>query len=205
MGSPETEVGRGFGEDVHLAEVEPFLLHEFPVTNEQFELYDPDHSNFRDTYSRSSKQPALYVSFWEATCFALWTGNRLPMEVEWEYACRAGTTSPFHFGTKLNGIQANCNGKFPYGTTKKGPYRGRTTPKGKYQREYECNAWGLFDMHGNVWEWCDSVYSAGAPARVLRGGGWLSHGAGCRSAARFKDDPIFQDDPYGFRLAASLE
>lgn len=77
-------------------------------------------------------------------------GYRLPTEAEWEYACRATTTSAFHFGDVLNGDSANVNGNFPFGTTKKGKYLGRPTTVGSYRQ----NNFGLFDMHANVWEWC---------------------------------------------------
>jgi len=122
---------------------------------------------------------------------------RLPSEAEWEYACRAGTTTPFHFGHQLNGNEANCLGNCPYGTETKGPFLRRTTTVGSYQP----NAFGLYDMHGNVWEWCQDWYgkdyyrnspvddpqgpSSGASYRVIRGGNWQAVGAGCRPADRY--------------------
>ena len=81
-------------------------------------------------------------------------GYRLPTEAQWEYACRAGTTTPFNFGTADNGAYSNCNGKAPYGIKHKGPNLGSTVPVGGYRP----NAFGLYDMHGNVWEWCWDEY-----------------------------------------------
>ncbi len=81
-------------------------------------------------------------------------GYRLPTEAQWEYACRAGTTTPFNFGTANNGTESNCNGKRPDGTEEQGPALGRPVPVGSYRP----NAWGLYDMPGNVWEWCWDVY-----------------------------------------------
>jgi formylglycine-generating enzyme required for sulfatase activity len=139
-------------------------------------------------------------------------GYRLPTEAEWEYACRAGTTTPFHFGAQLNGREANTNGNYPYGTTAKGPFLQRTTTIGSYAS----NAFGLYDMHGNVWEWCqdwyDADYYTGSPtddprgpesgaARVLRGGSWVSDPRFCRSAYRGWFEPALRDSDTGFRVA----
>ena len=141
---------------------------------------------------------------------------RLPTEAEWEYAARAGTTTPFHFGTMLNGDRANVDGGFPYGTTTKGPYLQRTTTVGSYAK----NAFGLFDMHGNVWEWCEDIYDAKAYAsrsgrttdpkvtsglqdRVLRGGSWYLLSRNTRSANRGTFSPDNRNDSYGFRVVIS--
>ena len=112
----------------------------------------------------------------------------LPTEAEWEYACRAGTTTPFHFGGTISTDQANYDGNYTYGNGKKGVYREKTTPVGSFP----ANPWGLFDMHGNVWEWCQDWYGpypktditdpqslTNGEARVLRGGSWNGNPGDC--------------------------
>ncbi len=136
---------------------------------------------------------------------------RLPTEAEWEYACRAGTTTPFHFGSELNEGQANCNGTVPYGTDTKEPYLEKTSPIGTYP----ANAWGLYDMHGNVCEWCSDWYGdypsgsltnpsgpATGSSRVLRGGSWIFGAVNCRSASRWID-PSMRINSLGCRVALS--
>jgi len=139
-------------------------------------------------------------------------GNfRLPTEAEWEYGCRAGTTTPFHTGRCLNADQANYDGNYPYSGCSKGQYRKRTVKAGSFGP----NAWGLYDMHGNVWEWCQdwkgdypsgSVTDPTGPSsgsyRVLRGGSWNYYARYCRSAGRYWDAPGIRDIYDGFRLAA---
>jgi sulfatase modifying factor 1 len=142
---------------------------------------------------------------------------RLPTEAEWEYACRAGTMTPFNFGSTLNGDNANMNGNDPYGTMTKGRYLERPTDVGSYR----ANAFGLHDMHGNVWEWCsdrhDSDYYSTSAAsgpdptgpsegsyRGSRGGGWYGDAACCRSAYRSGDAPTYRGFNLGFRLALSF-
>ncbi len=139
---------------------------------------------------------------------------RLPTEAEWEYACRAGTTTPFHFGETISTDQANYDGDFVYGDGKKGPRRQRTTPVGAFP----ANAFGLHDMHGNVYQWCQDWYGDYPPrdvtdpkgpekglARVLRGGSWKSNPLSCRSAERLRYEPGARFHLYGFRVCFFLK
>lgn len=140
-------------------------------------------------------------------------GYRLPTEAEWEYACRAGSTTLFHFGTWLNGGEANVNGKKPFGTEFEGPSLGRTTTVGSYL----ANAFGLYDMHGNVWEWCQDWYGEDyyaerqecnplgpitGSSRVFRGGGWIGHAIHARAATRLMLSPEIRGGFTGFRVVA---
>ena len=137
------------------------------------------------------------------------TGYRLPTEAQWEYACRAGTTTPFNTGNNITTDQANYDGRYPYNNNPAGVYLGRTTEVGSYA----ANTWGLYDMHGNVWEWCwdwFGDYASGAQrdpqgpntgtSRVNRGGSWLTLGQGLRSAFRVSNRPSNRDNITGFRL-----
>ena len=139
---------------------------------------------------------------------------RLPTESEWEYSCRAGTTTPFHFGETISTDQANYDGNLTYGTGKKGVCRKKTTPVGSFP----ANAWGLFDMHGNVCQWCqdrngdypqkDVVDPQGpekGEKRVLRGGSWVNFPLYCRSACRIWIAPGLRGFGCGFRVCFSLE
>ena len=139
---------------------------------------------------------------------------RLPTEAEWEYACRGGASSPspFHFGASLSSRQANFNGNYPYGGAAKGDYLECPCPVGSYQP----NGFGLYDMHGNVWEWCADWYGkdyyatspakdpsgpAGGSVRVSRGGCWCDFGQVCRSAYRAGFTPAHRGSNLGFRVA----
>ena len=220
MGSPETEKERDQDETRHeVTLTRGFLMGIHEVTQAQYEqVMGQNPSNFK-----GATLPVETVSYDDAMAFCKKLSDlppekasgrkyRLPTEAEWEYCCRAGTSTPFHFGQELNGTQANCDGNFPYGTTEKGPYLEKTSPVGSYP----ANAWGLYDMHGNVWEWCQDRYdsypkqSVADPRGpevgsgcVFRGGGWSFVAANCRSAIRSGYVPSYRDDWGGFRLALS--
>jgi formylglycine-generating enzyme required for sulfatase activity len=146
----------------------------------------------------------------------------LPSEAQWEYACRAGSSTPFHFGETISPELANFNGDYTYGDGPKGEYRQQTTPVGMFP----ANSLGLQDMHGNVWEWCLDQWHAsyeGAPVdgsawadadannadvkkdddyagRLLRGGSWLNRPGFCRSAYRFHRRPVNVYNYVGLRV-----
>ncbi len=175
-------------------------------------------------FSQTDDHPVTCVSWKDVQAFAQWVSHqgtglyRLPTEAEWEYACRAGTTSSFAFGACLSTDQANYNGDIPLTGCGKGRFRKRTIPVGSLA----ANAWGLYDMHGNVLEWCqdnadwddasksvvtdtyrdrvrDPLCVTGAQ-RVGRGGGWSGHARYCRSANRGSITPDYRGSDLGFRL-----
>ena len=218
MGTPTSELWRDDDEKQHQVTLtKGFWMLEMPVTQEMWEsVTGGNPSNFKD----SGKLPAETVSWNDCQEYinklnALGmapAGYRvsLPTEAQWEYACRAGTTTVYHFGNALNGDKANCDGNYPNGTETKGKYLRKTTVAGYYP----ANAWGLYDMHGNVREWCldlygdypgDSVTDTAGPttgsSRVLRGGCWYYSAKLCRSGNRLNDDPTTRSNRYGLRLA----
>ena len=200
MGSPAGEPGGDKPEwPAHTVTIsKDFFLGRFEVTQEQFAAV----LGKRPSVFRGENLPVEQVSWDDASAFcaalSASSGRRvaLPTEAEWEYACRAGTATPFSFGTALYGDLANCNGKEPYGTKDAGPWKSVTVPVGSYP----ANPWGLHDMHGNVYEWVrdkmggDYTYNPRAdpfyagdpsnPFRVRRGGSWYEPPKLCRAASR---------------------
>ena len=215
MGSPESEEGRDDDEKQHRVTLtKGFWLGKYEVTQKQWESVMGDNSS----HFKGGDLPVEQVSWEDCQEFirkvnaSLNCGARLPTEAEWEYACRAGTRSAYSWGDALNGDKANCNGNYPCGTTVKGPYKERTVAVGNYQP----NAWGFYDMHGNVWEWCNdwhADYPSGSVTdpmgrvsggnRVLRGGGWYDNARNCRSALRNRLWPGICNLNCGFRLCCS--
>jgi len=222
MGSPTSEKDRYDNETQHQVTLSRgFWMLETPVTQAMWESVmgnNPSH------FKGSKKLPVEQVSWDDCQGFIQKLNGlniapsgfkfSLPTEAQWEYACRAGTMTPFHFGSVLNGDKANCDGNYPYGTSTKGKYLEKTSEVGSYPS----NAWGLLDMHGNVWEWCldwygnypsgavtDPVGSPTGSNRVIRGGSWLDYAQDCRSAIRNRDDPTLRDYIIGLRLSLVFE
>jgi len=228
MGSPANEDSRGSDELQHRVTLSKgFWMGKYEVTQEQWEkVMGKNPSHFKKA---GKKAPVESVSWDDCQEFirklnakgvgagrsrsgvpAVPAGAfRLPTEAEWEYACRAGTTTAFHYGDSLDSSMANFDGDHPYGSGRKGEDRKTTVPVGSFKP----NRWGLYDMHGNVWEWCrdwHGDYPKGAvtdPAgpssgsyRVLRGGSWGNYSRSCRSASRGRAHPSFRFSCFGFRV-----
>ncbi|MFN6564068.1 MAG: SUMF1/EgtB/PvdO family nonheme iron enzyme [Nostoc sp. ChiSLP01] len=217
MGSPEGEKGRDSDESPqHEVKVPGFFMGKYEVTQAQYQaIMGTNPSRFK-----GENRPVEQVSWDNAVEFcqklSQKTGGtyRLPSEAEWEYACRAGTTTPFYFGETITTDLVNYHGNYPYGSAPKGEYREETTDVGKFPP----NSFGLYDMHGNIWEWCLDVYNdnyQGAPKdgstwltgknnriKLLRGGSWYGHAGNCRSADRNLYVRAYRDINVGFRVVA---
>jgi formylglycine-generating enzyme required for sulfatase activity len=212
MGSPQDEEGREENEVLHRVEItRPFHLGVHQVTQAQWQkVMGSNPSNFV-----GDDLPVEGVSWYDCQDYCKRLGEldgecyRLPTEAEWEYACRAGTMTAYSFGANFDVNQANCR-----------PWMGmpptQTVPVGSFP----ANPWGLHDMHGNVWEWCEDSYGPypqgdaidsdpkGPPSgehRVLRGGSWRGTPGYCRSAYRLRDLPTFRHDRIGLRVVLCLE
>jgi len=214
MGSLPGEKGRGLHESPqHDVNVPPFYMGRFEVTQEQYQQV----MGKNPSYFQGAKRPVEQVMWNDVIAFcnklSQKTGRkyRLPSEAEWEYACRAGTKTPFYFGETITTELANYNGNYTYAAEPKGKYRGQTTEVGSFPP----NAFGLYDMHGNVWECCQDTYHKsyeGAPDDgsawvdndndyyLLRGGSWDDLPGYCRSAARYNTYPDDSTDDIGFRV-----
>jgi len=176
-------------------DVAGFWIAKHPVSRAQWTAVmgnDPSES------STGPDCPVDSVSWDDAQKFCKKTGLRLPSEKEWEYACRAGTTTDFAVGegVSLNSQLANFDGRYPWGdgvSKFNWAYRERTLPEGSFPP----NAWGLHDMHGQLWEWCEDELPGGG--RVLRGGSWINLGRLAASGRRLGFVPGDRDDGLGFR------
>ncbi|MCV3215638.1 formylglycine-generating enzyme family protein [Plectonema radiosum NIES-515] len=229
MGSPESEGKRYSNERPrHSVTVKPFFMSKHPITQAQWR----EVANWSEVRQKLKKSPSRnggkshpisQISWFDAVEFcdrlSGKTGHsyRLPTEAEWEYACRAGTTTPFHFGETITSDLANYDGSYLYGSEKKGIYREKTTPVGSLQ---VANSFGLFDMHGLVWEWCLDHWhnnynnaptnedawldSSENQIRVMRGGSWLNDPYSCRSSSRLQKNASDKSNNIGFRIVYSL-
>jgi len=230
MGSPTGEAGRNADEAQRRITINyEFYMGKYEVTIGEWKRLMGDLPEAMKTgldarFKKSDKQPVLRVSWNDAKEFIRKLNSqndrfvyRLPSEAEWEYAARAGTTTPFGIGdgNNVSSSQANFAGNAPYGNASKGKDLWQTTNVGSYRP----NKWGLYDMHGNVSEWVEDIWQdnardlpvdgsanlsrGDASQRVTRGGSWGDQGAGCRSAFHFFSPPANRGTDQGFRVAAS--
>lgn len=219
MGSSVTEAHRHKNEGPrHSVTVPPFFMGKYPVTQAQWQIIMGDNpSQFQGAdlpVEGMSWQAA--VEFCQKLSAATGQAYRLPSEAEWEYAARAGTNTPFTIGATLTTQLANYDGRYTYGQGAKGPFRQTTIKVGTFAG----NAFGLYDIHGQVWEWCQDHWHddySGAPTdgsawvnegetntrRVRRGGSWYEGPHTCRSAFRYRSSPDSSQNSFGLRVVCS--
>ena len=217
MGSPQSEPERNANESPqHEVTLSSFYMSKYEVTQAQWKAVmgaDNNPSDFvGDNLPVETVTYAKVLEFINKLNEATQKEYRLPTEAEWEYACRAGTATPFYTGDNITTEQANYKGTMPYNGNNKGKYRGKTTEVGTFAP----NAWGLYDMHGNVWEWCSDWYDRNyydisaevtdpkgpddGTERIIRGGSWKTTPQLLRSANRSSDKPVRKDYDCGFRI-----
>jgi formylglycine-generating enzyme required for sulfatase activity len=229
MGSPEFEGKRYTNErPQHSVTIKPFLISKYPITQAQWREVASwaeirQRLKLRPSRSGGRSHPVTQVSWHDTIEFcdrlSQKTGHeyRLPSEAEWEYACRAGTTTPFHFGETITSNLANYDARQSYRSKHQGIYREATTPVGSFQ---VANPFGLFDMHGNVWEWCldhwhenydnaptkgdEWLDSSENQTRVMRGGSLLNDLSMCRSSSRLYKNASGTFKHVGFRIVFSI-
>ena len=225
MGSPTSEAERKEAEGPqHSVRVPAFFCGKYPITQAQWRVvaqWPPVNCALplAPSVYKGAQHPVENISWYDAVEFCARLSQhtkrhyRLPTEAEWEYACRAGTTTPFHCGATITPAFACYDGTLPYAAAPKGKERLQTTPVGSFKL---CNAFGLSDLHGNVWEWCADAWRANyqsapvdarawedadkAAPRVIRGGSWFNAARLCRSAYRFFAAPDSRSHERGFRV-----
>jgi sulfatase modifying factor 1 len=198
MGSPDDEVGRVDDEIQHEVTLSTFKISKYTITFEQYDLFCEATGRSKPRAFARGNYPVSQVTWYDAAAFAEWMGCRLPTEAEWEYAARVNTTTPFYTGYCMTSEQANFKGNEPYANCDKSENSGKPSPVGSFLP----NAFGLYDMHGNIWEWCSDWYGEydvndkmnpkgpdTGTRKVDRGGAWYDPAWRCRSAYRAGGDP----------------